>query len=751
MPSSQSTASAEDDAAVSLDADTPVGADGASDLSSSDSADASVAPASLTSTQLAPQSLAAPAAAPRASWGWYSFKATPQINNADVAYAYFTGAGGQNATLTPVNGNVSIDQFKSMWSWEDAYSAYVVFFVKPSDGYLLTGLGASGEGDLYSLESVINGQGAIAGYPGIKELCERAQQQGYVAAFGYSEVDGGNLGDVNVSFTVDGYKPSVNLYAQVTPSSDVTPGTDLTCTFTLSAATHSDSGQPLTITDMGITSLTVNGTSVEAPDLTPLGNGSYQGTFTYTATPEDCEKDELVIEAATSTDYQFSFSGDDSTITSTTTVTNTASSTCSIAAKKGLGFRYLGTTVEGTHPSLPKGVTATMPEPIEEFQGTMVELPAPSETKVEDASQNGYWTFEGWRIGDVTYQPGSQWNVQDDYTEAVGLWMLHRYTSISDASQITVSQIADTPYNGSDQKLEPQVATTDGTPLSSENGDYAIKWSGDTCNATSQGVTVTITGNKEKGYSGTVTRTYRITPKELTATIGDLQKEYDGTADVLEDPQVTLDGVVEGDNASASISKDAVSFATEAVHENQPLKAEATDVQLAGDDAGNYSVTSVSGNGTITEKQDPNPDPDQPTTPGTDPDNPGGTDPDEPDNPGTDPDNPNNPDNPGSDVDNPQGGDGSETGTGQGSGTGDGSDEGDGSGSGANGSEGANGSGSNASNSNDGKDTANTASIKKLAQTGDGAAVLPVAAGALACAGVCIAAGAKMHRTRKEQ
>ena len=78
---------------------------------------------------------------------------------------------------------------------------------------------------------------------------------------------------------------------------------------------------------------------------------------------------------------------------------------------------------------------------------------------------------------------------------------------------------SDVVYNGQPQR-QPVTITDNGKQLK-EGKDFTLNYSDDVTNVGTVTVTVTGTGN----YTGTVTKTYNITPAEVTVTADDLEKE----------------------------------------------------------------------------------------------------------------------------------------------------------------------------------------------------------------------------------
>ena len=114
-------------------------------------------------------------------------------------------------------------------------------------------------------------------------------------------------------------------------------------------------------------------------------------------------------------------------------------------------------------------------------------------------------------------------------------------------SGVTINNPSNSVYDGKEHKWSPAVADKEGNALA-EGTDYEVAYStSDFTNVTGT-ITVTITGIGN--YTGTVTRTYEITPKAYTVTTESAKKVYDGTA-------LTAGGKVEG-----IVSGETVEFTT---------------------------------------------------------------------------------------------------------------------------------------------------------------------------------------------
>lgn len=111
---------------------------------------------------------------------------------------------------------------------------------------------------------------------------------------------------------------------------------------------------------------------------------------------------------------------------------------------------------------------------------------------------------------------------------------------------IEIDSPEDKVYNGAEHKWSPTVTDADGNELT-EGTDYMVSYDKDDFTNVTGVITVTITGTGN--YSGTVTRTYQITPVDVTITTDSDNKPYDGTP-------LTADGRIEG-----LVNDEEVSFA----------------------------------------------------------------------------------------------------------------------------------------------------------------------------------------------
>ncbi len=175
--------------------------------------------------------------------------------------------------------------------------------------------------------------------------------------------------------------------------------------------------------------------------------------------------------------------------------------------------------------------------------------------------------------------------------------------------EMNVSEIPDTVYNGLSQELKPEVTDKYGNVLV-EGTDYTITYSRDTTNTGE--VTATITG--KGNYSGTFTRTYKITPATLTVITPSDTKVYDGEA-------LKADG-----SYSGLVNGETIGFVTTGSQTEAGNSANTYEIEWANDGIlgfiggnaytakrSNYVVSETVGTLTVTVQSiDPGVDPENP-------------------------------------------------------------------------------------------------------------------------------------------
>ena len=166
---------------------------------------------------------------------------------------------------------------------------------------------------------------------------------------------------------------------------------------------------------------------------------------------------------------------------------------------------------------------------------------------------------------------------------------------------ITVSEPSDSKYDG---KKHKEVLTVTDTKTGKElvaGTDYSVTYSSDLVNAGTVTMKVAGLGN----YTGSFTKTYKITKRSVTLTSATVSKVYDGSALTNTSITVSGDGFVEGEGATYSVT----GTQTEVGNSANAFEYKLNEKTLAS----NYNITKVVGTLTITAA----PAPVTPATPST--------------------------------------------------------------------------------------------------------------------------------------
>ena len=305
------------------------------------------------------------------------------------------------------------------------------------------------------------------------------------------------------------------------------------------------------------------------------------------------------------TDYEATYSTSDfRNVTGTITVTIT-----------GIG-NYTG-TVTRTYEITPKTYTVTTESAKKVYDGTALTAGGKIEGIV--SGETVEFTTTGSRTDEGTSKNtySLKWNgsaIQTNYKlakESIGDLTVTPKSIIPDEPNtpddkktgITVSNPKDSKYDGQEHR---EVLTVKDTKTGKDliaNKDYTVVYSDDLVNAGTVKVTVTGLGN----YSGSFTKTYKITKRLVTLTSATVSKTYDGQALTNTSITVSGDGFVEGEGASYEVTGTQTSVGNSA----NAFEYKLNEKTLAS----NYDITKVVGTLTITAAPAPVTPPTPPTSP----------------------------------------------------------------------------------------------------------------------------------------
>lgn len=388
---------------------------------------------------------------------------TPNIQHAQVAYIHYTKSESksntfvQNAELTEVSGAFTLD-------WDHAEDNYWVFFIKPDENYLITGLGASGYGDIYSLASSngveISSLGNIDSYPKLREtnctivdsLAKKAKDLGYIGVFGYSRTKNDSNGFDSAKFDVIGQSPDITVTAESSKTVDVVKGDLLTFTIKIKpgevagTAAGSHTSKEVSVSNISVKKLTINGREYTCSAPQKGSDGTWVTTVSYTATEEDCQKGYVELNVEASVDYTVQLAvSQNPKVTTNAIIEKSASTTCYIAPKNSVRYAWsldASDSVKANCPAeLKKVVILQNGEDINNqvlYKGTVhtVDTTYTSGKTIDDNINGGIWSFSGWYTDEELKNPAP---LSEAMTEE-GLNYYGKWTFTKTVSDLTVTK-----------------------------------------------------------------------------------------------------------------------------------------------------------------------------------------------------------------------------------------------------------------------------------------------------------------------
>ena len=277
-------------------------------------------------------------------------------------------------------------------------------------------------------------------------------------------------------------------------------------------------------------------------------------------------------------DYEVSYDKDDFTNVGTITVTITG---------KG---NYSG-TVTRSYKITPKSVTVTADNKSKVFGETEPELTAKvAGTLGNDTVEYTLSRKAGEDVGTYPITASGKAE-QGNYkvTYVAGTLTITSKVIDKDGKNVEVNSPTDHEYDSKAHKWSPTVTDKKSKKKLEAGKDYEVSYDKD--DFTNVGtITVTITG--KGNYSGTVTRSYKITPKSVTVTTESATKTYSGTA-------LTAGGKVEGIVSGETVEFTTTGSQTEVgtsknTYEFVWKSAKATNYTLAKESIGTLTVKAKS-------------------------------------------------------------------------------------------------------------------------------------------------------------
>ena len=302
------------------------------------------------------------------------------------------------------------------------------------------------------------------------------------------------------------------------------------------------------------------------------------------------------------TDYEVAYSTSDfRNVTGTITVTIT-----------GIG-NYTG-KVTRTYEITPKAYTVTTESANKVYDGTALTAGGKIEGIVDGENVEFKVTGSQTNKGTSKNTYSLKWNgsaIETNYalaSEAIGDLTVTEQTidpgkdpdnPNPNYSGVTINNPSNSVYDGKEHKWSPAVTDKEGNALV-EGTDYEVAYSTSDFRNVTGTITVTITGIGN--YTGTVTRTYEITPKAYTVTTESAKKVYDGTALTAGGK---IEGIVDGEVVVVHTTGSQTEVgSTPNTYKLEWKKASSKNYKLKEDSIGTLTVTE--------QTIDPGKDPDNP-------------------------------------------------------------------------------------------------------------------------------------------
>ena len=407
--------------------------------------------------------------------------------------------------------------------------------------------------------------------------------------------------------TITGFVEGENAELQVTGTQTAVGSSKNTYKIVWTETTKADNYQVSeTVGTLTVTAQSIDpGTDPEKPNPDYTGakvnspkDSVYDGKE-HKWSPTVTDKADKKLEAGT--DYTVEYSTSDFTNVGTIEVTITG---------KG---NYSG-TVKRSYKVTPKEYTVTTESATKTYSGTALTAGGKVEGIVSGETVEFTTTGSQTEVGTSknTYELVWKSAKATNYTlakESIGKLTVKAKSIVPDGPDtpdekktgITVSEPSDSKYDGKEHK---EVLTVTDTKTGKElvaGTDYSVTYSSDLVNAGTVKVTVAGLGN----YSGSFTKTYKITKRSVTLTSATVSKVYDGSALTNTSITVSGDGFVEGEGASYEVT----GTQTEVGNSANAFEYKLNEKTLAS----NYNITKVVGTLTITAA----PAPVTPATPST--------------------------------------------------------------------------------------------------------------------------------------
>ena len=230
------------------------------------------------------------------------------VENAE-AYYVITKGDTPSTLHVIAEGKVVSGQVNQV-TFSDSEIIRIIYFVKPAEGYLLTGTGTTGKGNIsaiHELKDPSKFNRTEAKVP--QEIITRLENEGYKLAWGYTKRSGNRT---NLNDSVNGYRPMVE--STITHNAaNIEVGQTLTMNIVVKPRKpfreNGDARKYETSIPDGETTVTIDGNKViPVTGLTKVNNNEYRGTVNYVITEDDVKVNNHTAVVNSKVDYTLDLS-----------------------------------------------------------------------------------------------------------------------------------------------------------------------------------------------------------------------------------------------------------------------------------------------------------------------------------------------------------------------------------------------------------------------------------------------------------
>lgn len=230
------------------------------------------------------------------------------VENAEAYYVITKG--DTPSTLHVIDEGKVVSGQVNQVTFSDSESIRIIYFVKPAEGYLLTGTGTTGKGNIsaiHELKDPSKFSRTEAKVP--QEIITRLENEGYKLAWGYTKRRGNRT---NLNDSVNGYRPMVE--STITHNAaNIEVGQTLTMNIVVKPRKpfreNGDARTYETSIPDGETTVTIDGNKVIPVDgLTKMNNNEYRGTASYIITEDDVKVNNHTVVVNSKVDYTLDLS-----------------------------------------------------------------------------------------------------------------------------------------------------------------------------------------------------------------------------------------------------------------------------------------------------------------------------------------------------------------------------------------------------------------------------------------------------------